>query len=40
VWLAGEITEVHKVSAGTYGAMRVTAELRYGRGISVGHNQV
>jgi transposase InsO family protein len=39
-WLAGEIIEVHKASAGTYGALRVTAELRYGRGITVGHNQV
>ncbi len=27
-------------SAATYGARRVTAELRYGRGITVGHNQV
>ena len=25
---------------GTYGALRVTAELNYGRGISVGHNAV
>jgi putative transposase len=40
LWLAGEITDVHKASAGTYGALRVTAELRYGRGITVGHNQV
>jgi len=39
-WLAGEIAQVHKDSGGTYGAMRVTAELRYGRGIIVGHNQV
>ena len=39
-WLAGEIVEVHKASAGTYGSLRVTAELRYGRGITVGHNQV
>jgi transposase InsO family protein len=39
-WLAGEIVHVHKASAGTYGARRVTAELRYGRGITVGHNQV
>ena len=35
----GEIVEVHKASAGTYGSLRVTAELRYGRGITVGHNQ-
>jgi hypothetical protein len=40
LWLAGEITDVHEASAGTYGALRVTAELRYGRGINVGHNQV
>jgi HTH-like domain len=39
-WLAGEIARVHKDSGGTYGALRVTAELRYGRGIHVGHNQV
>jgi putative transposase len=39
-WLASEITQVHKDSKGIYGALRVTAELRYGRGIHVGHNQV
>jgi putative transposase len=39
-WLAGEIVQVHKDSAGTYGSRRVTAELRYGRGITIGHNQV
>jgi putative transposase len=39
-WLAGEIAQVHKDSGGTYGTLRVTAELRYGRGIHVGHNQV
>jgi putative transposase len=39
-WLAGEIAQVHKDSGGTYGSLRVTAELRYGRGIHVGHNQV
>ena len=39
-WLAGEIAQVHKDSAGTYGSRRMTAELRYGRGITVGHNQV
>ena len=39
-WLSGEIVDVHKASAGTYGALRVTAELRYGRGITVGDNQV
>jgi transposase-like protein len=30
-------TEMHKDSAGTYGAKRVSAELRYGRDITVGH---
>ena len=40
IWLAGEIAEVHKASGGTYGALRVTAELRYGRNIVVGHNAV
>ena len=40
IWLAGEIADVHKESGGTYGALRVTAELNYGRGISVGHNAV
>jgi putative transposase len=39
-WLAGEIAQVHKDSAGTYGKLRVTAELRYGRGIHVGKEQV
>jgi putative transposase len=39
IWLAGEIADVHKASAGTYGALRVTAELRHGRDI-VGHNAV
>jgi putative transposase len=40
IWLAGEIADVHKESGGTYGALRVTAELKYGRGIAVGHNAV
>jgi hypothetical protein len=31
---------VHKDSAGTYGKLRTTAELRYGRGINVGRQQV
>ena len=35
IWLAGEIADVHKASGGTYGYQRVTAELRYGREISV-----
>ena len=40
VWPAGEIADVHKASGGTYGALRVTAELRQGRDILVGHNAV
>jgi putative transposase len=40
MWLAGEIAQVHKDSGGTYGVRRVTAELRHGRGVTVGHNQV
>ena len=39
-WLAGEIAQVHKDSGGTYGTLRVTAELRYGRGVHVGKEQV
>ncbi len=39
-WLAGEIAQVHKDSGGTYGTLRVTAEMRYGRGIHVGKEQV
>jgi HTH-like domain len=39
-WLAGEIAQVHKDSGGTYGKLRITAELRYGRGIHVGKEQV
>ena len=38
--LAGEIAQVHKDSGGTYGTLRITAELRYGRGIHVGKEQV
>ncbi len=40
IWLAGEIADIHKASAGTYGYQRVTAELRHGRDIVVGHNTV
>ena len=39
-WLTDLIVEVHKRSRGTYGALRVHAELRLGRGIMVGHNAV
>ena len=34
IWLAGEIADVHKASGGTYGALRVTAELKHGRNIA------
>ena len=40
VWLTDVITEIHVASRSTYGALRVHAELRLGRGIIVGHNQV
>jgi putative transposase len=34
------ITRVHLESRGTYGALRVHAELTMGKGITVGHNAV
>ncbi len=40
IWLAKEIIEIHKQSRGTYGVPRVTAELRFGRGVPIGHNIV
>jgi transposase InsO family protein len=40
IFLATEITQVHRDSGGVYGAHRVTAELRLGRQIIVGHNAV
>jgi putative transposase len=39
-WLTDLIVEVHQRSRGAYGALRVHAELRLGRGILVGHNAV
>jgi transposase InsO family protein len=39
-WLTELITQVHQQSRGTYGALRVHAELRLGRGIVVGHNAI
>jgi transposase InsO family protein len=39
-WLTDLIIEVHQAVRGTYGARRVHAELRLGRGIVVGHNAV
>jgi putative transposase len=40
IFLAGQITEVHRDSAGVYGAHRITAELRFGRQVIAGHNAV
>jgi putative transposase len=39
-WLTELIVEVHQRSRGTYGALRVHAELRLGRGVMVGHNAI
>jgi putative transposase len=39
-WLTDLIVQVHQDSRGTYGALRVHAELRLGHGIMVGHNAV
>lgn len=39
-WLTDLITDVHQISRGIYGARRVHAELRLGRGIVVGHGAV
>ena len=39
-WLTERIRAVHVASRGTYGALRVHAELRPGHGITVGHNAV
>jgi putative transposase len=39
-WLTNLIVEIHQAVFGTYGARRVRAELRLGRGIVVGHNAV
>ena len=39
-WLTDLISQIHAASRGTYGAPRVHAELRMGRGITVGHNAV
>jgi transposase InsO family protein len=40
IFLAGQIVEVHRDSAGIYGSNRITAELRFARQIVVGHNAV
>ncbi|MGH3750932.1 MAG: IS3 family transposase, partial [Micromonosporaceae bacterium] len=39
-WLTDLITDVHQASRGIYGARRVHAELRLGRGVVVGHGAV
>jgi putative transposase len=39
-WLTDLIVKVHQDSYRTYGALRVHAELRLGRGVVVGHNAV
>ncbi|WP_122503436.1 IS3 family transposase, partial [Mycobacterium kansasii] len=39
-WLTEQIQRVHTASHGTYGIMRVHAELTLGLGLQVGHNQV
>jgi putative transposase len=36
-WLTDAIRQVHQDSRGTYGALRVHAELTLGHGIAVGH---
>jgi putative transposase len=40
VWVTDQIREVHAALHGTYGIARVHAELRFARGILVGHNAV
>jgi putative transposase len=39
-WLTELIGKVHRDSRGTYGVLRVHAELRLGYGIVVGHNAI
>jgi len=39
-WLTEFITQIHEDSRGTYGALRVHAELTIGHGVQVGHNAV
>jgi putative transposase len=39
-WLIELIKQIHAVSGGTYGAPRVHAELRLGRGVRVGRKRV
>jgi hypothetical protein len=39
-WLTDLITRVHADSRGTYGGLRVHAELTLGQGLIVGHNRI
>jgi transposase InsO family protein/transposase-like protein len=39
-WLTDLVTEIHVASRGTYGSIRVHAELKLGLGIDVGRHQV
>jgi len=39
-WLTDVIRQAHAASRGTYGILRIHAELTLGRGIAVGHGQV
>ena len=39
-WLTDLIHQIHQQSRGTYGSLRVHAELKLGHGIGVGHNAV
>ena len=39
-WLTDLIHQIHQQSRGTYGTLRVHAELKLGHGITVGHNAV
>ena len=40
VWLTDLIGAIHAASHGTYGRLRVHAELVHGSGVTVGHNTV
>ena len=40
VWLTDLIGAIHAASNGTYGRLRVHAELVHGNGVTVGHNTV
>jgi transposase InsO family protein/transposase-like protein len=40
VWLSDRIAAIHDASHGTYGALRVHAELVHSQGVTIGHNTV